>query len=169
MKKYLRWTLVLSFLTMAGLCFAQTEKQGAGTKPAAGRPVKAKTAAASKKTHEELTDLEKQDWEAMKRKDMKALDRLLSDDFVWVDDSGVISGRPEVINYLSDFDLADYSMEDIKVVIFSKDVALLAYAVTLKGSFKGEALPSKPSYISSEYLKRGGKWINVFTQSTLAR
>jgi len=169
MRKYLRWTLVLSFLTVAGLCFAQAERQTAGTKPTTGHPAKSKTAATSKTTQEKLIALEKQDWEVMKKKDMKALDRLLSEDFVWVDDSGVISGRSGVVNYLSGFDLADYSMEDVKVVLFSRDVALLAYQVTLKGSFKGQPFPSKPSYISSGYLKRGGKWINIFTQSTLAK
>jgi hypothetical protein len=169
MKKYLTGTLVLFFLTMVALCFAQAEKQTAGTQPSAGRPAKSKTAAAGKKTQEELIDLEKQDWDVVKKKDWKSFDRLLSEDFVWVDDSGVILGRPKVVNYFSDFDLADYSMEDIKVVMFSRDVALLAYKVTLKGSFKGEALPSKPFYIGSEYLKRAGKWINVFTQSTLAK
>jgi hypothetical protein len=63
---------------------------------------------------------------------------------VWVDDSGILSGRPEVINYVSGFNLADYAMEDIKVVTFGKDVGLLVYKITLKGSLKGEPMPPKP-------------------------
>jgi len=160
MKRYLIGTLVLSFLTMVAPCFAQADKQTAA---------KSKTLAADKKTQEELIALEKEDWDVIKKKNWKAFDRLLSEDFVWIDDSGVISGGKNSADYFSSFDLAEYTMEDVKVVMFSRDVALLAYKVTLKGSFKGETLPSKPFYIGSEYAKRAGKWINVFTQSTLAK
>ena len=55
------------------------------------------------------------------------------------------------------------------VTLFGPNVGLVTYKVTEKGSFKGEPLPSKPSYVGSAYLKRGGKWVNVFTQTTLAR
>ena len=169
MKKYMIGTLVLFVLTMVAPGSAQTEKQTAGTQPSASHAAKSKTAAADKKTQDELIALEKEDWDVIKKKDWKAFDRLLSDDFVWMDDSGVILGRKESVEYFSGFDLADYSMEDIKVVMFSRDAGLLAYKVTLKGSFKGETLPSKPFYVGSAYVKRAGKWINVFAQSTLAK
>ena len=66
-------------------------------------------------------------------------------------------------------DLTDYAMEDVKVTLFNADVALVTYKVTEKGSFKGEQLPSKPYYVGSGYLKRTGKWVNIYTQTTLAR
>ena len=50
-----------------------------------------------------------------------------------------------------------------------QDVALLTYKVTEKGTFRGAALPPTPSYVSSEYIRRGGKWVNVFTQTTGAK
>jgi hypothetical protein len=59
--------------------------------------------------------------------------------------------------------------EDVKVTLFNTDVALVTYKVTEKGSFKGEQLSSKPCYAGSEYLKRTGKWVNIYTQTTLAR
>jgi len=62
--------------------------------------------------------MEKEDWDVIKKKDWKAFDRLLSEDFVWIDDSGVIGGGKNSADYFSSFDLADYSMEDIKVVMF---------------------------------------------------
>ena|SRR5215469_4410273 len=78
---------------------------------------------------------------------LEAIDRLLSPDFVWVDDSGVILGRTDFVKYFANVDLSDYTMENIKVTLFNPDVALVTYKVTEKGSFKGEQLPSKPYYV----------------------
>ena len=97
------------------------------------------------------------------------MDKLLSPDFVWIDDSGVIAGRNDFVRYFANLDLTDYTMEDVKVTLFNSDVALVTYKVTEKGSFKGEQLPSKPYYVGSGYLKRGGEWVNIYTQTTLAR
>ncbi len=170
MKKDQICTLLLSLLTMAALCFAQAEKQTEGTRPAAGHPVRSKSAASSKKTDDEkIIDLEKQGWEAIKNKDWNAFGSLLSEDFVNVDDDGITTGRSEVVKLTSNLNLTDYSLEESKVVMLSKDVALLTYKATEKGSSKGQDLPSKPFYMSSAYVKRGGKWVNVFFQETLAK
>ena len=127
------------------------------------------TQTASQPTKEALIGLEQEDWEEAKKKDWKAYDRLLSEDFVWVDENGVIAGRVPFVRYFADLDLKDYAMEDVKVTMFSQDVALLTYKVTEKGTFRGAALPPTPSYVSSQYIRRGGKWVNVFTQTTEAK
>jgi hypothetical protein len=123
----------------------------------------------TKAAEEKLISLEKQDWEVWKKKDWSTLGRLLSPDFVWIDDSGVIAGRTNVVKYFSDVDLTGYTMEDVMVTFFNPDVALVTYKATEKGTFKGEQLPSKPFYVGSGYVKRGGKWVNVYTQTTSAR
>jgi hypothetical protein len=75
----------------------------------------------------------------------------------------------DFVKYFTNVDLTDYAMEDVKVTLFNSNVALITYNMTEKGSFKGEQLPSKPYYVGSGYLKRGGKWVNIYTQTTLAR
>jgi hypothetical protein len=149
MRICIRYAVTFTLLSLSALGFAQATK---GTKA----------------DEEKLISLEKQDWEVLKKKDWKALDKLLSADFVWVDDSGVIVGRTESVKYFANFDLIDYSMDDVKITFFTPNVALVSYKVTEKGSFKGEQLPSKPYYVGSGYLKRGGEWVNIYTQTTLA-
>jgi hypothetical protein len=156
------WALTLVLLSASTGGFAQAPKTTKATGPA-GQSAKGTTAEEDK-----LISLEKRDWEAAKKKDWKAFDRLLSPDFVWVDDSGVIAGRADFVKYFANLDLTDYAMENVKVTLFNPDVALVTYKVTEKGSFQGEQLPSKPYFVGSGYLKRGGEWVNIYTQTTLA-
>jgi hypothetical protein len=123
----------------------------------------------TKSEEEKLIRLEKLDWEVAKKKDWKAYDRLLSSDFVWIDDSGVIAGRNEFLKYFAKLDLAGYAMDEAKVTFFTPNVALLTYKVTEKGSFNGQPLPSTPYYVGSGYVKRADEWVNVFTQTTSSR
>ena len=157
------WALTLALLSLSALGFVQATK---GTKATeAGE----RAAKGTKAEEEKLISLEKRDWEVTKKKDWKSLDKLLSPDFVWIDDSGVIAGRNDFVKYFANLDLTDYTMEDVKVTLFNSNVALVTYKVTEKGSFKGEQLPSKPYYVGSGYLKRAGEWVNTYTQTTLAR
>ena len=157
------WALTFALLSLSALGFVQATK---GTKATeAGE----RAAKGTKAEEEKLISLEKRDWEVTKKKDWKSLDKLLSPDFVWIDDSGVIAGRNDFVKYFANLDLTDYTMEDVKVTLFNSNVALVTYKVTEKGSFKGEQLPSKPYYVGSGYLKRGGEWVNIYTQTTLAR
>jgi hypothetical protein len=160
--------LLVLLVATALFSFPQTATpaQGDKTSPTGRSP---RSVAASKQTEAALISLEKEDWEVAKKKDWKAYDRLLSEDFVWVDASGVITGRSPLVRYISDLDLHDYALEDVHVTMFSNDVALRTYKVTQKGAFRGQALPSTPSYVSSEWVRRGGRWVNVFTQMTDAK
>ncbi len=159
--------LVLAVAT-ALVSFPQTSLQAqSGTGSTTGRSLR--SGAMSQHTAAALISMEKEDWEVAKHKDWKAYDRLLSEDFVWIDASGVIAGRAPVVHYLADLDLQAYAMEDVKVTMFSKDVALLTYKIMQKGAFRGQALPSTPSYVSSQWVRRGGRWVNVFTQMTDAK
>ena len=52
--------------------------------------------------------------------------------------------------------------------VFNPGVALVTYKAAEKSTSKGEQLPSNPTYLGSGYLKRGGEWVNFYTQTTLA-
>lgn len=164
MKAHLIWTMICA-VTLTSLCFAQTGKQTPAIKPSATPAAEARKAG----TQKELVAIEKRELEIIKNKNWKAFDTLLSETFVWVDDNGVVSGKRDTINYISGFDISDASMEDVMLTMFSSDVGVLTYKMTLKGSFRGEVLPARPSYVSSEYVRHGGKWVNVFNQTTLAK
>lgn len=116
-----------------------------------------------------LIQTEKHEWDVAKNKDWAAYNQLLAQDFIWIDDGGVVLGRTAFLKYVAALDLTDYAMEDVKVTMFNGSTAMLTYKVTLHGKFGNQAIPPTPSYVSSEYIRRGGHWWNVFTQTTGAK
>jgi hypothetical protein len=142
MRRYSIWILVLSALTMTSLCFAQSG-------------------------HDALIAKEKEAWETFKTKKADAFGNLLGKDFIAVDQDGTV-GKSEEVKSVAEFDLKDYALADIKVVMATKDTAVLTYKVTQHGTYKGRAIPANAS-ASSVWVKRGGKWVAVFHQETPAR
>ena len=134
-----------------------------------GSPFAAESAEVSQADQATLVQLEKQAWEVAKQKDWQAYNRLLSQDFVWVDDNGVLLGRGPFLKYLADLDLTDYAMDGINVTMFDNNTAMLTYKVIHHGKFAGHAIPPTPFYVGSAYLRRTGRWVNVYTQMTVAR
>jgi len=90
---------------------------------------------------EKIVSLEKQGWEAIKKKDWNALGGIMTEEFVEVGKMG-IRGKSEALQDLN-LILTEYAMEQVKVLELSKDAALLAYQLVQKGSYKGQDLPSK--------------------------
>ncbi|HEY1896402.1 MAG TPA: DUF4440 domain-containing protein, partial [Terracidiphilus sp.] len=82
-------------------------------------PFIAKAAQSSQTDQAALVQLEKEAWEVAKQKNWQAYNRLLSQDFVWIDDSGVLLGREPFLKYIADLDLTDYAMEGVKVTMFN--------------------------------------------------
>lgn len=166
MKTYRICAAVLSLAILPPLCFAQCARPAKATK----HPSKPQGAATTAKSVDQrVVDLEKEGWEAIKKKDWNGLGALMTSDFVMVDENGIVSGRAEVLKMLADLNVTDYFMEDAKVVMLDKDAALLTYKVTQKGSVKGQPIPSKPYYASSVYVKHGNKWLNVLYQQSLSQ
>ena len=125
-------------------------------------------AASNKAVEERIVALEKQGWEAIKKKDWNALGSLMTDDFVEVTEMG-IRGKSETLEDLkANFILTEYAMEQVKVLELSKDAVLLAYQLSQKGSYKGQGLPAKMN-CSATYVRRGGKWLNASFQETMAK
>jgi len=146
-----KWTIILlCLLSLLFLCVT-----GAGT-------------AVNKALEEKIVALEKQGWEAIKKKDWTALGSLMTEDFVEVGEMG-IRGKLEAIQDLkANLTLTEYAMEQVKVLELSKDAALVTYRLVQKGSYKGQDLPSKAS-CSAAYVRRGGKWLNISFQQTAAK
>ncbi len=159
-KKYRICMAAISFCLLSSLCFAQYDKPEEASKRANSHPAKG--------VNERIVALEKEGWEAIKKKDWNALGALMTENFVMVDEDGIVSGKSEVLKALADLNITDYAMEDTKVVTLDKDAALLTYKVTQRGTYKGQDLPSKPYYASSVYVKRGGKWLNALYQQSLS-
>jgi hypothetical protein len=126
------------------------------------------SAASNKELEDKIVSLEKQGWEAIKKKDWSALSSLMTEDFVEVGEMG-IRGKSEALQDLkANLNITDYSMENVKLLGLSKDAALLTYQLVQKGSYKGQDLPPKMN-CSAAYTRRGGKWLNISFQQTPAK
>jgi hypothetical protein len=118
---------------------------------------------------ETLIALEKQAWEAWKNKDGKFYQSFLSEDTVAVGRTGV-DKKAAIIRDISgsNCEIRGYSLDNYDLVMVDKNTAILTFNATQDYTCEGEAGPT-PIWASSVYVKRKGKWLNVFHQETPAR
>ena len=117
---------------------------------------------ATKDVEKALGDLN----EAFKKGDSDAIARLMSDSHVAITPYyGGRQTKAEQLKSLPDLKMSEYAMSDVKVTFVSKDVALVTYALKLKGTYKGKELAAK-NYATALWVMQGGKWLEAFYQET---
>jgi len=117
---------------------------------------------------EELIQLEKQSWAAWQKHDEKFFNNFLSDDHVEVGFAGLTSKGQVVDGVASGVcEVANYALDHFELRMLRDDVALLTYQEAQETNCQGKAVPS-PCWVSSLYMKRGGRWLNVLYQQTPA-
>jgi uncharacterized protein (TIGR02246 family) len=117
---------------------------------------------AQKRIEQELLDLERRYWQAIKDKDFDAALALTDDPCIVAGAQGVASiGREQFesmmssANYtLHEFELSD----DAQVRMLGDNVAVLAYQVREKLTVEGEPLTLEAADAST-WVKRGEKWL----------
>lgn len=120
------------------------------------------------KLKETLTNLEKQSWEAWKNRDGKFFQAFLSDDHVEVGFQGV-SDKSQVVSFVASpiCRIKSYTVESFELSEFGPDTALLTYRAVQDTTCNGNPVPS-PVWVSSLYVKRGGRWLNALFQQSQA-
>jgi uncharacterized protein (TIGR02246 family) len=163
MKKFQFCMLVAVLLLLsASAGHAQNnQKQGNSSRPMSA--MKGKDS-----LQEAITGMERRAWEAVKARDTKAFSDIFAADGMMTDGSGIVT-RAGFLQTLSDLTISEYTLSDIKVMMIDKDSALIIYKADVKGSFKGQAFPPNATYVSSIWTKRGGKWMAVYHQETMAQ
>jgi hypothetical protein len=115
---------------------------------------------------EELIRLEKQSWAAWQKHDGKFFETFLSDDHAEVGFGGLTSKGQVVDGVASGVcEVANYTLNHFELRMLRDDVALLTYYEAQETNCQGKAVPS-PCWVSSLYMKRGGRWLNVLYQQT---
>lgn len=145
MKKNLT-LVVITLLAAAALCIAQT---GATLKS------KSKNAGGNSLDHM-IINKSKETWEAYKSRNVAAMKALTAKDYV----SNPLSGPSNLqqdIATIEKLTIESYTIDDPKVSMATKDVAILRYKCDQKGSFDGKPLIS-PVYATEVWVNRGGKW-----------
>ncbi len=110
--------------------------------------------------------LETQVWDALMKGDATADSKLLAEDFLGVYSSG-FADRSEHVGQLVDGPtVASFKLSDSRILMISDEAVLHAYRADW---YRAES-PDSPEvmYISSLWVRRSERWINVFSQDTPA-
>jgi hypothetical protein len=118
---------------------------------------------------ETLIKMEKQSWDAWKSRDGKFYEGFLSDDHVEVGSGGGAS-KSEVVAFVGSpvCVVKNFSVDHFKLTIFDSNTALLTYHAQQDTTCSGRPVPS-PVWVSSLYIRHGGKWLNALYEQTPAR
>jgi ketosteroid isomerase-like protein len=107
--------------------------------------------------------------EAFAKRDVEAIKSLMTPDHVSV--TPYYDGPQSVADQIASLSELDYGQTIVgkpSIVLLSPDVALRTFIADLKGSFKGEPLPTR-AFVNETLVKRDGKWIERFFQITTLR
>ncbi|HEY4283281.1 MAG TPA: nuclear transport factor 2 family protein [Chthoniobacterales bacterium] len=112
-----------------------------------------------------LVKLEKQSWEAWKNRDGKFFQEFLSDDHVEVGFGGV-ANKKEIVDFVGSpvYTVKSYELDQFELKMLDKNTALLTYRES-QDTTCHKPVPS-PCWVSSLYMKRGDRWLNVLYQQT---
>jgi hypothetical protein len=115
---------------------------------------------------ETLVNLEKQSWEAWKNHDGKFFQGFLSDDHVEVGFGGP-TNKATVVSGVAGAGctVKSYTVDNFELTALDTNTALLTYHAAQDTTCGGTAVPS-PVWVTSLYMKRGGRWLNVLYQQT---
>lgn len=116
-----------------------------------------------------LEQLERRSWDAWKARDSSFYRTFLSDDHVELGWSGR-STKAEVLATVATprCVVKSYSVDDVKLARFDANTALLTYHAAQSTTCSGKPIPS-PVWVSSLYVRRGGRWVNAAYQQTPVR
>jgi hypothetical protein len=116
---------------------------------------------------DQIVARERSGLDSLKTGDLTTFGASTADDAIFVDAHGPAT-KAEVMEHTAAFRLTDYTMTDIKFIPLSAESGLIVYTLTESGNSHGEDFSARV-YVSSLWLKRGGKWLCEFSQETGAR
>ena len=116
----------------------------------------------------QIVALEKSAFEAWKNKDKAFFEEHMSEAGQYLDLNGV-GGKAQYVKAIIDNNctVSRYSLDNTKVTMLSKDVALLTYRYAHNVVCEGQPEAS-PLWATTVYVKRGGKWLIAFHQELAA-
>jgi hypothetical protein len=113
----------------------------------------------------EVTAKEKALWDALKRRDYDAFEKMLSSDNVYVS-SDVVGGKAATVDGVRNFAPTEVNLSDWKTVVLDQDAVVVTYTVDAKGTAGGQPIPPGAMRASTAWVKRGAEWLAVYHQDT---
>ena len=158
MNKITLTTVLLIGLASAGF-FATAQTPTTSAKQTA-------TPAEDSELEKTLVALEKASWEAWKNRNASFFSNFLSDDHLEMHTNGV-ANKAAVLSTVATpaCVVRSYSVDKFRLLRLNADAAVLAYYAEQDCVCNGKPVPS-PAWVGSVYVRRDGKWLNVFYQQT---
>jgi hypothetical protein len=162
MKKYLPLAITL-LLAFASAAFAQD-----ATKPTPEPSTKPKPAMSKAQIQKTLIATEKKLWEAWKNKDPKPFKAWVAADSIGISDQGT-QNKAALLKEMAagGCEVKSYELSEFKLTMIDSDAAVLTYKGTSDGTCGGE--PIKAAWASTTFVRRGGKWLSLTHQETIAK
>ena len=115
-----------------------------------------------------LTAIERESWVAWQHHDGKFFQGFLSDDHVEVGTNGLAT-KAQVVAFVGSgaCTVKSYAVDHFHATRFDDNTALLTYRAEQETTCGKNAVPS-PTWVSSLYVRRAGKWMNALYQHTKA-
>ena len=126
----------------------------------------AQDAADDAKLLAELTQFEKNSWEAMLKDDKEFFRTNLAPEAKGFMADGSIITRDDIIRNLDDYHLTKYSMAEVSLLRINEDSAMVMYRASYEGVHKNNKENFSDVESSSLYVRREGKWLEIFYQET---
>jgi hypothetical protein len=109
---------------------------------------------------------EKASWDAFKRKDADAFKKMLAPEYTEITGNGV-RDLAATVSGMNDVNFTDVTFADWKMTTIDKDLVLLTYTTTQKGTYKGEAFDG-PYRHAAAWINRNGEWLAIYFQETMS-
>jgi hypothetical protein len=129
------------------------------------------SAPAQTSLEKELTALENQFFSAWRDKSLDAVERNIAPEGVSWSEWGVFDKATQIANQKAanqNCTVRSWEFKDIRTIPVSADSALILYSVNQDALCGGSAAPS-PVANSSLWVKRSGKWLNVYRASVFPK
>jgi len=125
---------------------------------------------ATQTVEQELVQLEKDFWQALKDQDVEAALRLTDDQCIVTGAQGVASiSREAFKGMMTDpsWSIEAYDISDVQARMLSDDVAIVAYKVKEELTVEGKPLTLEAAD-SSTWVRRNGRWVCALHTEAIA-
>ena len=109
---------------------------------------------------------EKASWDAFRRKDADAFKKMLAPEYTEITGNGV-RDLAATVSGMNDVTFTDVTFADWKMTQIDKDLVLLTYTTTQKGTYKGEALDGTYRH-GAAWINRNGEWLAIYFQEGMS-
>ena len=134
--------------------------------PVSSQTNKQNLANASAQSRQTLETLEKEWADAVKCRDVEAIERIQSADFTFTDPAGQVWTKTREIETIKagDLQINSFDMSEVNVRVY-QNTAVVTFRIVWQGRFRNTDI-SGPQRMTDVFVKRDGRWQCVASQAT---